>query len=134
MGDESGRTFSSFLLYVLRGADMHSTGDQPFTAIGLFGNYIPTLVIARWQSGAISGGCLGGIYPIASKGGDAIVAAGQSWLGLSGPQKIVSATLESVCGTDIQTATPIFSLSTGSSGACLADLFIFGVVLTNAPT
>lgn len=109
---------------------MQSILDQPFTQIGNFTNYVPTLIVARQQTGAASGTVLGGIYSTAGKSGSPIVAAGQSWLGLSGAGKIVSATLESVCGTDVQTTVPQLSLSTSSDSILTADIFIYGVVLT----
>jgi hypothetical protein len=37
------------------------------------------------------------------------------------------ATLASITTTAISTATPIFALTTGNTGAMTADLFIFGV-------
>lgn len=117
------------LLFVLRAADMQITTDQQFTKWFEGTTYSITDIRARRVSGGASVACLGGIYTAASKGGSALVAATQSWLGLSGSGKIARATLEALVETDAQTATPYLSLSTGSTAACGADIFIYGVIL-----
>lgn len=116
-------------LFVLRGADMQSTADQVFTKLGSFTNYVVSEVVAKRKSGGASVACLGGIYNAAAKGGDALIAAAQSWVALTVAGKIVKATLAAVLGSDLQTATPILSLSTGSTAAATADVFIYGYVV-----
>jgi len=116
-------------LFVLRAADMQLTTDQAFTKSGIFTRYVATKIVAQRASGGATVACAGGVYTAASKGGSALVAAGQSWINLTAAGKIVDATLAAVNGTDSQTATPILSLTTGSTGACTADLLIFGVVM-----
>lgn len=116
------------LLFVLRDADMQLTTDQPFTKMASVTNYMVTRVVAVRKTGAASVVCSGGLYTAAAKGGVALVAATQSWLALAAG-KIVDAVLAAVVGTDFQTATPILSLTTGSTAACTADLFIYGVSL-----
>jgi len=116
------------LLFVLRAANMQSTADQQFTRIFGGTKYAVTHVYASRVSGAASVACAGGIYSAASKGGDALVAAAQSWVSLASGV-IVNATLAAVAGTALETATPYLSLTTGSTAACTADIFIFGVVL-----
>ena len=117
------------LLFTKTGADMQSTGDQTFTMQGSVGTYVLTKVVARWASGATTVACAGGIYTAAAKGGSALVAAAQSWINLTGARKIVDGTLAAVVGTDEQTATPILSLTTGSTGAATADLALYGVIV-----
>lgn len=117
------------LLFVLRNADMTLTTDQQFTKWFEGTNYSITDIRARRVSGGASVACLGGIYTAASKGGSALVAATQSWLGLSGAGKISRATLEALVDTDAQTATPYLSLTTGNTGALVADIFIYGIIL-----
>lgn len=108
-------------------ADFTLTTDQPFVWL----TAVPTLyairrVIARRASGAFSIACLGGVYDTAAKGGNALVAAAQSWANLTGAGKIVDATLAAVIGTSIITSSTIFlSLSTGSSAALTADVYLF---------
>lgn len=116
-------------LFLLRGANFQLTTDQALSKVGAFTNYYVRVIIARRLTGAASVACLGGIYPAAAKAGTPIVAAAQSWLGLSGAGKIVVAALEAILATDVQTATPILSLSTGSTGAVTGDVYIFGYPL-----
>ena len=116
------------LLFVLRGANMHITTDQAFTKVFTGTNYVVTSVIAARKTGAASVTCAGGVYTAASKGGDALVAATQSWVTLAA-NIIVNATLAAVAGTAIESATPYLSLTTGSTAACTADVFIFGVCI-----
>lgn len=120
---------SNQLLFKLSGADMQSTSDQVFTKIFSGTNYVITNVIAKNVSGGTTVVCAGGIYNAAAKGGSALIAAAQSWINLSVTGKIVNAALAAVLGTDIQTATPVLSLSTGSTAAATADIFIYGLIL-----
>lgn len=114
------------LLFSLRGADMQLATDQAFLKLGNFTNYVIAKVVAKRVSGGASVACTGGIYTAATKGGSALIAATQSWLNLTAAGKIVDGTLAAVNGTDGQTATPILSLTTGSTAACTADVFIYG--------
>ncbi len=118
------------LLFVGHGLDFQSTADQALAKQFSGSKFIITKIVANRISGAVATSALGGIYTAASKGGSALVAATQSWAGLSGAGKIVDATLAALLATDVQTASPLYlSLSTGSTGAVTADLFIFGIVV-----
>lgn len=117
------------LLFVIRGADLQLATDQALTRMGAFTNYTVTKVIAKQVSGGASVACTGGIYTGAGKTGNALVAATQSWLNLTATGKIVDATLAAINGTDAQSATPILSLTTGSTAAATADVMIWGVVV-----
>lgn len=117
------------LLFVLRSGDFQSTADQAFTKLTGCTNYLVTYVCAVRKTGGATVVCAGGIYTAAAKAGNALVAAAQSWIGLSGAAKSVLATLAAITNTDIQTATPILSLTTGSTAAVTADIFIYGVPL-----
>ena len=121
--------YVSQLLFKINAADMQSTADQIFTKIFSGTTYVITNVVARRASGGTSVACVGGIYTAASKGGTPLIAAIQSWVALTGAAKMVLATLAAVLGTDTQTATPYLSLTTGSTAAATADIFIYGVVL-----
>jgi hypothetical protein len=118
------------LLFVLRSGDFQSTTDQAFTKMFSGTNYVISRVIAVRNTGAASVAATGGIYSAASKAGSALIGAAQSWLGLSGAGKMVDATLAAVLATDVQSATPLLSLTVGSTGAVTADVFIFGVVVS----
>ena len=117
------------LLFVVRAANFQSTSDQAFTKIGSFTNYSPSKILGRRASGGATVTCAGGIYTGANKTGNALVAAAQSWLGMSGADKTQDAGLAAVALTDSHTATPFLSLTTGSTAAVTADVFIFGLIL-----
>jgi len=118
-------------LFQLRGADLQITTDQIFTKKFQGSKYKITEILAARVSGAASVACAGGIYSAAAKGGSAIVAAGQDWVSLASGV-IVKATLAALTNTDILTTTPYLSLTTGSTAACTADLFIMGYPLDDA--
>jgi hypothetical protein len=113
------------VLFVLRSANMQLTTDQAFTRQFVGTNYRITDIMAVRKTGGASVACLGGIYDAASKGGNAIVAVGQSWVTLAANVN-VAPTLAAIVSTALLSATPFLSLSTGSTAACTADVFIFG--------
>ena len=117
------------LLFIKRAANMQSTSDQVFTKLFTGTIYMPTRVIGKRVSGGASVACLGGLYTAASKGGHALVANTQDWINLTADKKIVAATLAAIASTESHTETPYLSLSTGSTAACAADIYVFGVVL-----
>lgn len=118
------------LLFVLRAADFELTTDQQFTKLFQGTKWRATLVIAERKTGAFDTSCLGGIYNAAAKGGDALIAAAQSWAGLTGAGKMVEATLAAVVLTDVQSTVDLFlSLSTGNASALTADVYVYGVCL-----
>ena len=115
------------LLWRLLGANMQSTADQAFTKMFPGTAYLVSDIVAVRRSGGTTVACAGGVCDAAAKGGNAIVAAGQSWLNLSAANKIVKATLAAIAGTDaFVAATAFLSLTTGSTAAATADLYIFG--------
>lgn len=113
------------ILFVKRGADMTIATDQAFTKLHSGTLYRITDIVAIRKSGAGSVTCAGGIYDAAAKGGSAIVGVAQSWVTLAANVN-VTPTIAAVVGTALLSATPILSLTTGSSSACSADIFIFG--------
>jgi hypothetical protein len=117
------------LLFKLAGANMQLATDQAFTKVYGGSAYAPTLIFARQRTGGASVACVGGIYDAAAKGGNAMVAAAQSWVTLANGV-IVNSALAALVATTLLTNTPILSLTTGSTAACTADLFIYGVDLT----
>lgn len=126
-GQQVAQTRIQQLLFVLRGADMTLTTDQAFTKVFGGSSYVIQSIIGKRVSGAFGTACLGGVYDSAAKGGNALVAATQSWLTLTGAGTGQTATLAAVALTVISTATPVFALTTGNTGALSVDLFIFGV-------
>lgn len=104
--------------------------DQALTMIGAPTLWIPTNIMARRVTGAFGVACAGGVYTAATKGGNAIVAAAQTYAGLSGAGKIQTCTVAAIAATDVQTSTTLFlSLSTGNTGALTADVYVFGMTL-----
>lgn len=120
-----GQTDGS-LLFVLGSANMQSTADQAFVKVRSFTTYVIDKVVCVGVTGGATVACAGGIYGGASKTGNIYVAAAQSWLGVSAANKLVTATLAALPGTDVTGETPILSLTTGSTAACTAKLLIFG--------
>lgn len=114
------------LLFCLKGADMQSTSDQILERRFRGTNYIVTDVRGVRASGGTTVACAGGIYTAASKGGTALVAAAQSWVSLSGAGKAVKATLAAAADTDTQSADLYLSLTTGSTAAATADIYVYG--------
>jgi hypothetical protein len=113
------------LLFYLPQADMTATTDQTTYQVFSGTLYIPKYIDVLRRSGAFGTACAGGIYTAASKGGSAIVAAGQSYAALTGANKTVPA---AIAITDtVFSAIPILSLTTGNTGALRADVYIWGV-------
>lgn len=124
--DQSPLYLGRQLLFQIIQANMQSTSAQPLTRMFSGQNYRITDVVARQRSGAASVTCVGGI----SDGTNAWVAPTQSWVTLSSGI-IVTATLAAVCNTVLGTsANNSLTLTTGSTAACLADLYIYGEDLT----
>lgn len=117
------------ILFYLPCADMQSTSDQPFYRVFPGTAYRILDIFARQRSGAASVACAGGIYDAATKGGNAIVAAAQSWVTLASAVT-VSATLAALVQTTLLSASPRLSLTTGSTGVCTADMWIVGYDLS----
>jgi hypothetical protein len=121
--------FNQRLLFFLPRANFQSTSDQLFRKVGLFTEYRIKDIIAVQRSGGASVAVAGGVYTGAGKTGSALVGVGQSWLGLTGVNKMVVATLAGLTDTDVRTETPILSLTTGSVGAVTGDVYVYGQVL-----
>jgi len=116
------------LLFVGRGLNLQSTEDQALTKMFSGSAYIPTRILAVRKTGGVTVACAGGIYTAAAKGGTDIVAAGQSYAAVTGTLGFIAATIEAL--TVAFTENPLYlSLTTGSTGACTADVFVFGVVV-----
>src|SRR5262245_20658602 len=118
------------VLWAGYGLDFQSTSDQALTKCYNGSECIITDIIARHRSGGGSISCLGGVYDGSSKGGNALVAATQSWLTLSSGV-IVKASLAAIAGSTLITSQALYlSLTTGSLAACRGDLFVLGIDVT----
>jgi hypothetical protein len=114
------------LLFKGSSLNFQLTTDQVLTKVYAGSAYIVTGIYARQRSGAASVVCAGGVYDTAAKGGNAVVAAAQSWVTLASGI-IVNAALAALAGTTLLTNTLILSLTTGSTAACTADLYVIGL-------
>lgn len=119
---------SSQLLFVIRSANMQITTDQAFTKVFSGTKYRIQDIVAVRKTGAASVACLGGIYDAASKGGNAVVAAAQSWVTLATAINVVPS-LAAVVATTVLNPSLYMSLTTGSTAACTADVFVFGYIV-----
>jgi hypothetical protein len=118
---------SGSMIGKLIGANMNVTTDQ---AINL---WLPTGTLWRPTKITVTNASIslttaaGGVYPAASKGGTALVAAGQAYSGLTASSLSLDLTLAT--GTTVQTISPIyFSLTTGQGSAATADIYVYGDV------
>lgn len=116
-------------LFVLRGANLQSTADQPFSKVFAGTNYVPTRCLSVCKTGGATVACAGGIYTGAGKTGDQVVALAQSWVAATTPGAVVDASLANMLTTKQSTATPSLSLTTGSTGAATADFFVVGIIV-----
>ena len=108
-------------------ADFNTTADQAITLLP--GNWTITGVYAAKGSRSMTTAA-GGVYTAAAKGGTAIVAAGQTYTGLTGATTdVVTCTMAAtptVTGSGVTGATIYFALTTGQGAAGTGDIFIFG--------
>lgn len=108
-------------------ADFNSTADQAITLLP--GNWTITGVYAAKGSRSMTTAA-GGVYTAAAKGGTAIVAAAQTYTGLTGATTdVVTCTMAAtptVNGSGVTGATIYFALTTGQGSAGTADIFVFG--------
>lgn len=116
-------------LFVLRNANMTLATDQAFSKLFSGTSYVVSGVFAVCKTGAFGVACIGGVYTGAGKTGDALLAAAQSFAGLTAAGTVASAPLANVLQTKSSTATPFLSLTTGNTGALTADLFVTGIVV-----
>lgn len=118
------------LLFALRGANLAITTDQLFTKLFTGTNWMPLNIVAVRKTGAFSVAALGALNTGAGGTGNAIVAATQSFAGLTGAAKIVSPVLAAIALSDVQSSATLYlKMATGNSAALTADLFVFGTIL-----
>lgn len=119
----------SQLLWSLTGANMNSTADQAFTKATTFTNYLISEIRAVNVSTSLTLAA-GGVYDTASKGGTALVAAGQVYSGLTGSTLGLSLTLAAYALGLRAGANLFLSLTVAQGGAATADLYVFGTPLS----
>jgi hypothetical protein len=112
------------------GLNMNITTDQTLTLnVPTGAYYFLKYAVGRNASTSLTTAA-GGIYTAASKGGTAVVAAGQVYTALTA--STLSFALTIVAGQLLvaQTANPLFfNLTTGQGGAATMDLLVYGDVI-----
>jgi hypothetical protein len=114
------------LLFTLKSANMNSTADQILipTFQGKF--RIKRIVITNASISLDT--AAGGFYPAASKGGTAVVAAGQVYSALTAATKALEATLNNASAVLAAGTSIYLSLTTGQGAAAIADVYVYGDV------
>lgn len=119
---------SGIMLGFVKGANMNITTDQPFDMApgwsSLFSFRI-TKITAQGASLSLTTAA-GGIYQAASKAGTAIVAAGQVYTALTGPNLALDLTLAAGTTVYAPNTQPILSLTTPQGAAASCNVYIFG--------
>ena len=110
----------------LLSANLNTTADQPFT-MGA-GIWIPTAIISTNVSTSLAISiAAGGIYTAASKGGSAMVGAGQAYTTLTVASSVLSLTL--AISNRRTESTLYLALTTAHGSAATCDLYLFGYTL-----
>lgn len=112
------------LLGYLMSANMNSTADQAISLKSL--NCVIQRVLVTNASTNLTLAA-GGFYTAASKGGTAIVGAGQTYSSLTGNTIALNATIAALLRNTAQQI--FFSLTTAQGGAATADIYIYGEAL-----
>lgn len=114
-------------LWRLIGADMNSTADQAFAKVFSFNNFVIDKIVSMNASISMSVAA-GGIYTGTSKGGVAVVAAAQAYVGMTAAAKILNLTLGN---TDRRSDLAMYlslTLAQGAPASC--DIYIMGTALS----
>lgn len=132
VGTQLPDRFGQILLGELISANMNSTADQQIVIFSAPAKYIIRRIVVTNASVSLSTAA-GGVYPQVSKGGTAIVAAGQAYSGLNATSKFIDLTIASgyTSGGSILTAKSIYlSLTTAQGTAATADVYVYGDIVT----
>jgi hypothetical protein len=132
VGTQLPNRFGQILLGQLISANMNSTADQQINIFSAPAKYIIRRIVVTNASVSLSTAA-GGVYPAVSKGGTAIVAAGQAYSSLTAAGKFIDLTIASgyTSGGDVLTASNIYlSLTTPQGAAATADVYVFGDIVT----
>lgn len=123
----SAEAQTSKLLGKLLGANFNITTDQAIAIAGLNGGgYVVDAVLVTNPSIALDTAA-GGVYSAASKGGVAIVAAGQAYAAAVVAADLVRATIAAAGLAKVFTAATLYlALTTPQGASATADVYIFG--------
>lgn len=134
---QDGGTLSAAekVLASFRGADFNSTADQKIALPARSNAVFITRIIVTNTAVSLTTAA-GGFYPQTSKGGTAIVAAGQVYSTLTSNSVLLQATLAAAVATTRYSATQLpdwalyFSLTTAQGVPATADIYVTGIDLT----
>lgn len=113
------------LLFYRLAANFNSSADQQLNQTAWTGKFRVTKIVITNASTSLTTAA-GGFYTAASKGGDAIVAAGQAYTSLAASNLALDATLN--LATKVQASgTPLYlSLTTPQGAPVTADVLVYG--------
>jgi hypothetical protein len=118
------------VLCSIRSADFNSTADQPCVLPAAITTY-KIVEIFETNCTTSPGIAAGGVYTAASKGGQAIVAATQTFVTAQAIAPTIPNTLAANMATTRFTANPIYlSLTTPKGSAVTCDMYVIGDDLT----
>ena len=115
------------LLFIGRNLNFQLATDQSLSKVFTGTNYLITNIVVKQKSGAASGLTAGGLYDGVSKTGNIIVLASQVWSTLAAGL-LVQPPLVAL-SAQLTASTLFISLTTGSTTASIADVFVFGSII-----
>lgn len=116
---------ADFVLGKIIAANMNSVADQAI-AIGASSYVIEKIIVTNGSASLTL--AAGGVYTATSKGGTAVVAAGQLYSALTTAVKVLNLTL---ANTDLRSEAVLYLALTVAQGtAATADVYIVGYALS----
>ncbi len=118
----------------LLGANFNTTNDQAIALPSTITKFQLTRIVVTNASLSLTT-AQGGFYPQPSKGGSALVSAGQAYSTLTTAASLLNPTLTSFANTTALTSSNLtafsiyFALSVAQGAACTADVYLLGLVL-----
>jgi len=133
VANELPTRFGGILLGSLIGANFNVTTDQQITIFDAPAKFILRRIVVTNASTSLTTAA-GGVYTAVSKGGTAVVAAGQAYSTLTSSGLFLDLTLNTSGSANITVKSNIYnlylSLTTAQGGAATADVYVFGDILT----
>jgi hypothetical protein len=133
VANELPTRFGGILLGNLIGANFNVTTDQQITIFDAPAKFILRRIVVTNASTSLTTAA-GGVYTAVSKGGTAVVAAGQVFSSLTSSTLFLDLTLNTTGNANITVKSNIYnlylSLTTAQGAAATADVYVFGDILT----
>lgn len=122
-GAPVGQQSADALLFRATAANFNSTADQALTKVGTFTQYVVSRIVVLNASISLTA-AVGGVYTAAAKAGVQVIAAAQTYNGLTSG---VSTLTPPLTNTDKRTEAGLFlSLTTPQGAAATADILVYG--------